>query len=819
MNNTNRTIQEIADLINTGKAILFVGAGFSGSSIGVNGENLPRAKALARTICKLGEFEEDDDLRYATDYYIKSERSKDLLIKEMKRIFTVSETTNHQKIISGMNWRRIYTTNYDDVIEIAARASGKAISTVDISSPPNRIPSLTDICIHINGSISYLDTDALNGKFKLSSSSYVSPEGFLSSPWHYQFKRDIDSCSAIIFIGYSLYDIEIRKVLYDNQAIKAKTYFVTSEKPSPKDIFTLSEYGNVLSIGIEKFSTEIEPLINSGAGEPDCTFSLEKHDPELTGIEIRDRDSENLFLYGDIDQKLIDEVMLGEQPFPILIKRKELETIERFLEAKRHTIITGTFGNGKSIALKQAPAYFSVRGYNVYSVFDPQADFENDLKVISKKGKSIIIIDDYHQYMDLIRLVGQTKPENVFIVATSRVHAHERARIELKELSFSHQEISIDEIQEEDALQLIEIIDNLGAWGEKAGFSPREKLQFITRDNDSQVSLALLSLFDSRQIKERISSLLDFFEDPNNPTHRNYKDTVFAIALLEIIGLTASNSLISEIALNDEIYSDKLRSNDSFNQLFRPNASGIGSKSSLFYMALIKNHFLPSYSIPQLLKIAKKYGEIEGKDREENDIFRALVKFSFIERLLPDANKKSNIRNYYEKLKTSVGWLKKDPHYWLQYAMAHIPFKEYEKAQNYIDQSYAIASKKINYHTNHIDTQQGRLHLLMALEEANKSVSHNLFTKAHKMFCSIENDIYKFRQVSKYPEYFRTCYPELSKGNQAEFERACKRMINDVSKLISDRDGGPINTPFFSRVKSNLEEVVASIASDRKVHK
>jgi len=804
-------IIEIANLINSGKAILFAGAGFSSDTINIADSSLPRASALARKICTLGEFGEDEDLRYASQHYIKKNKSIEQLIHLLKTTFTCKKTTPSQESIVKAPWRRIYTTNYDNAIEQAGLAVSKLIETVDISSSPQNYVKKSNLCVHLNGSTSSLTPHTLNTTFKLSTASYISADGFLNSPWSYQFKRDLDTCTALVFIGYSLYDIEIQKILYENSDLKRKTYFITQLNPSEKSVSILEDYGTVLPIGVDDFGNQVATHLLTQAVNSELLSALEQYEPTQTTKGIRDKDVDALILHGSAEQDLIDLSILTDQQVPYVIERKELAILDRFLTANRHTVVISSFGNGKTLLLKEALPYLSTRGYDVYTISDPSGDFEGDIEKIRGNRKSVIIIDDYSHNPELIKTIGLLQPENVLTVISTRPHSHEQLRAELKTHNFSYQELSIDELSGDEIDQLVAIFDNLGAWGEKAYMSPHQKTSHLLQENDSQISLALLALFDSPQIKERVKNLLNFYPNLNAPLHKHYRDTAFAIALIEVIGLQTTNSFISEIALNDEIYSDMLRGNESFKQLFKPSNGRVLTRSSLFCMSLIKNHFPPTYIKDQLLRIAEKYGKLDKKSQEENEAFRSLVKFSFIERLLPDANKKSNIRDYYEKLKTNVDWLKSDPHFWLQYAMAHIPFKEYDKAQQYIDQSYALAKKKLNYHTNHHDTQQGRLYLLMALEPTNLSRASEYFSKGHQLFSKIDNDIFKFRQLGLYSEYYEICYSRLSKRHQTEFEHACKRMATDAEKLIKELSATTFNTPYMIRVLERLNKTISSL--------
>lgn len=808
----SEALEQIVNSIATGKALLFTGAGFSLGSINMNGDGPPKASELAEKICDLGGFEKDTDLRFASDFYLHN-HPKEALIELLKQTFTVKETSEAQKNICNAPWRRLYTTNYDNVMQLSALSEGKRLDTIDLTARADQFYNSKNLCVHINGSISSLTSESLEAGFKLSTSSYISSDTFMESSWYYQFKRDIESCSALVFVGYSMYDIDIQKILFQNQTLKDRTFFVTQQSPSHKSTFTLAKFGTVVPIGTDLFASHITDQLQAyDADKTEHPFEyFSKFIINRESVVSRDKDIENLLFHGHVKQSTVDFAVTSEPEVPVVFIRKELEVIHRFLESGRNTIITSSFGNGKTLLTKELMPYLDIKGFEVYEITDADADFTQDLETINGMNqKSVLLVDNYVAQIDILRYLGQNKPPNILLVATSRINIHEQKRAELKQFEFSYQELNGDHLSDVELDQFIDIVDNVGAWGEKAGYSPIKKKEFLKNENDAQVSLALLSLFESPQIKDRISSLLKFCMD-----NKKFKDTVFAIALLEIAGLPTTNSFISEVALNDEIYSDTLRGDTNFQQLFKVSSRGIASKSGLFCLSLIKHNFLPSYTLPQLLKVVKKYGERDGKVREENDLFRSLVKFSFIERLLPDASKKTSIKRYYESLKVNVKWLKSDPHFWLQYAMATLPSKEYIKAQQYMDQSYALAQRKINYHTQHHDTQQGRLYLLQALDASDPSQTYELFAKAHSLFGKIDNDIYKFRQIDKYKDYFESCFEHLSKRHKSDFEHACKKMLRDVETYIKGSDESNFNSFMVIKVRDTLTNILDNILSGR----
>lgn len=115
-------IKEVTQTIYSGRAVLFVGAGFSRGAIGFNGE-LPVAEGLKNMIYDLMKKPNDSQkkLSVVADYFLKeyckhNPKALEDFIELMKDTFTVKDVKDYHTTIASLPWRRIYTTNYDDVI-------------------------------------------------------------------------------------------------------------------------------------------------------------------------------------------------------------------------------------------------------------------------------------------------------------------------------------------------------------------------------------------------------------------------------------------------------------------------------------------------------------------------------------------------------------------------------------------------------------------------------------------------------------------------------------------------------------------------------
>lgn len=803
-------IDDLVAKIAAGQAILFTGAGFSNLTTNIKTDEPSAAESLAHDICNLGGFSKDSDLRFVTDYFMENNNKTDL-VKLLKEKYTLTSTHKIHETICQARWKRFYTTNYDKSIEMSCANIGKYVECIDISEPTTIYYKRDSLCIHLNGSIDSLNEESLENTFKLSTSSYISPDSFIQSDWHYYFKRDLERCSAIVFVGYSMYDIEIQKILYENSLLKDKTYFITRSEPSDKTVFTLSKFGHIVPIGVEGFAGLIEENLDIIEGY-DTDYELQSltlFDLPDSNIDIRDADVESMIMFGHTNADSIADATLSEQRIPYIIKRKSLELVKDFILNNKNIVLYSDMGNGKSIISTQIHAYLTTSSIDCYYVSDLDGDFIEDIDHLSKIGKKIVItLDGYERYLELIKHYSLSLPDNINIVATSRTSEHERLRSTLKSVGFNYNEISLDILSENEIEKLIDIVDNLGMWDDKAGLSIERKIKFIQNKHNSQLSLTLLHLFNAPQIKDRISKELSPLLD--NP---DIKDTVFSIALCHILDIPCTFSMISDIAGNDKIYSDELRNNNNFKNLFHMNDQRIHAKSSLFCLSLVRNHFSPIFVVTTLQKIARRFNEYGQKDYEQEVIFKSILRFSFVERLLSDKNKKSSLKSYYENLKISVSWLKNSPHFWLQYAMANITFKEYGKAQSFLTQSYSIAQNRgDSYYTSHIDTQQSRLFILIALDENDPYRIYEGFSKAHSILDKLDNDVYKFRQVEMYKEFYNVCYAKLSKKNQVAFQRACQRMKKTIEISERKNEIDLTQQSFIGKTKESLEFILEDIS-------
>ena len=160
------------------RAVLFVGAGFSLDA--ANFENfIPNSKTLSHIICDLMSRAHDDNLRDISDFFFyeyckKNQSAITSYCNKMQHLFTIKNAPEYYDAIIKVPWKRIYTTNYDDLIEFLGKRNNKLIKSYSLNNKNKEIAD--NICLHINGNLYDLNTSTYDSALKLSSSSYVSSD-------------------------------------------------------------------------------------------------------------------------------------------------------------------------------------------------------------------------------------------------------------------------------------------------------------------------------------------------------------------------------------------------------------------------------------------------------------------------------------------------------------------------------------------------------------------------------------------------------------------------------------------------------------------
>ena len=178
------TLQRIARSVLDGSATLFVGAGLSFLSKNAAGVTLPNGEQLKSAL----QLETGATKNYALDkianFYVKKHGSLKLY-DFLTQALTVSHVDKRLINLYRHPWRRLYTTNYDNAIEVA-RKSTRGSASFSLSDPAKAIPD--GAVIHINGSIEAITPQSISIDLKLTDFSYATSAFEANKEWSQFFE-------------------------------------------------------------------------------------------------------------------------------------------------------------------------------------------------------------------------------------------------------------------------------------------------------------------------------------------------------------------------------------------------------------------------------------------------------------------------------------------------------------------------------------------------------------------------------------------------------------------------------------------------------
>jgi hypothetical protein len=180
------------------RVVLYLGSGFSGESRNAHGHALPGAKGLAQNLWEFLEYPGEYDgteLRYLCDA-ARKKRGEAAVRARLKDTLTVAEYPRWYAAICGWFWRRIYTTNVDDLVELAFYGARGVASLKRVVAPDEyaeRDMLLRDVqYVKLHGSV---DDDAKPLTF---SPIEYGRRASLHDVWYDHFLRDYCTYPTIL---------------------------------------------------------------------------------------------------------------------------------------------------------------------------------------------------------------------------------------------------------------------------------------------------------------------------------------------------------------------------------------------------------------------------------------------------------------------------------------------------------------------------------------------------------------------------------------------------------------------------------------------
>lgn len=762
-----------------GEAILFLGSGFSYGGINVKGTSMKIGRDLSHEICKDLSIEMTDDLTISSSRYIDDAECKKGLkafIEFLKKELECVEITEAQASICALPWKRIYTTNYDNIIELATREKGFKRETITITNEryaPAR--NLEQAIVHINGYIERLSEKSFFEEFKITDDSY-NKDGLLQSDWKNLFVSDLEKEKAIIFIGYSLnYDQELVRTIASLN-IQDKCVFIDIESLDQNAAYKISKYGELYKFGTDGLADKIREIEND--------YTPSRKHIELVGFEKADLGwyySEKKYNVVDVVDFLVkgrfNREYMNQSGYCVLREESVNEVCIKIATTKV-VILQSRLGNGKTIFL-ECLANKLLREYNVFFLKNLE-NYINDLQIIqsSSDKMNVILVDDYGYYIKLIADLGRCFPDNMRVVLTCRTSININLYYDLLDKYHYLQEdvyvYDLDELKDSEVKELVSVLSINRLWGSVDTLKYHQKKRLIEKKYSKNLANVFYILLESEVIKTQIEELFAVLAE---------RKQLFEFVLMQAINLLCGLKFsytdlvgfvgISETLLHNYALDAKVR------EILDVTNHKLIISSSIFSQYLMRQKGLGEDKKQYLEKLYTECSKNDGvvgrfKQQRRFLISRSNIKLAFSENKKLEKSEEMLMFSYYDSIK-NLPTATDNPFFWLQFAITSLNLENYDLAKIQFENSYANAENMKDFDTYQIDTHYARMLLCSEMKKNKNEIQKALevFITAHKLLIENRNTganlSYVLRQTSLYYDFFETYKKYMSYDEQQDY--------------------------------------------------
>lgn len=769
-------VEHALSLANIGNAILFLGSGFSTDARNIDGEKLPTAFELASELSSLAGVPGNFPLDRAAGFFIKKE-GLNRLIPLLLRKLTPTAISQDMKTICALPWKRVYTTNYDLCFEQAVGTAWTPISISDGASAASRR------VVHINGHLAELDIHNFDKNIKLSHSSYASGE-FVNSPWSGQFRMDVGAASTLIFIGYSLADLDVARVLYSSPEIIQKTIFIVHPEASEIEIATLEDYGFVAAIGIKGIATiqRLSSFPDLGQNNEAHTFNwLAEYIRPTNPVKPTGAEVIKFLTLGDFQDSHL-AASLSDPEIAHSVRRSAVDdAILDISRGQRWFAVKADLGNGKSSFRAQMAFLLSGQGYRVFYDTDNEFRREADIAALSKlHGPVALFLDESSEKLLAIEHLRAHALENlvVFVCVRSTLYDIASNRYEAA-LPSETVHVDLNRLDASEIEGFRRLLDVTGLWGERAALSTFEKDSFIKQRCKSEVASIILAIFrDTHVGKKLVETAVGIM---------NSKDDVSRFVAFTFLSANAvsrpSLATIGEV-LNTNVY--ELIKSPRFQQcreiIYLTPSNQISFRSSIASEYLLKNAIRPENLLLHLAEFLRRIDRIKNNAGPKvNELWEQFQKFSFVEKLILSDRKRDLLVGYYDEIKL-LYTLQRNAKFWLQYAITSMSFGDYTGAGLHFETAKSYAKDGQLGALRDIDNHTARFLLESRMNTDQHPDYFDAFKKADTIIFSqiAKSDTlhYPYLRATAYGQYLKIRGGLFRKDELEYFINSCTRIID-----------------------------------------
>jgi hypothetical protein len=771
--------EEAARRVYLNRSIAFFGAGFSRDAINIDSKQVASTKSLIEVLSKATGETETLPLDLAAQQYVDQKVEPDIR-KLIQSSFSTAHATPYQEKIANLPWSRVYTTNYDNVIEFSRRKAGLAVTSPTAIESPKDYAGFFSV-VHLHGFVERLTLSDWDEAHVLTDRQYAS-DILNESGWLETFKNDASYADAVFFFGYSMSDLDIARLLHQNPSIIEKTFIVVGDKPSRPTQLRTASYGKVIQKSVQDASDAFPSKHDPNLPKP-APFLATLQEPALApSSSPPTRDDVTAFLIkGDSSTSLITRDLVAGSSEYYVSRDAVNSRADSLGKSPERLLVHSNLGSGKTNGLIELAHYFFIDGWSVLFSNGEHDGFETDVDYLTSIGserqrKTVIFFENGFYFSSEIRDLLSRFP-SISIVATTRTAALQTRIGDLTDaFGEDFEVIDLNRLSDIEIEEIDQILFQNGIWGDRQGSTDAERQSYIRNECHSDLATVLVDVCKSSDIFARVGNELKALD--SRPSE--VKKSVIATLCLTCAGVKLSVSQICDIVQSDLFKYGATQRDPAILEFMDFARNRVTARSATFAQAVLRD-LIPDFTIISVVpSLISRLDRLRSTNSSYKDAVKQLMRFSFIERILSDHQKEEKLISFYEAVR-ATGVVVAEPQFWLQYAMACMSYQDYENADSHFQTAFGLAGRRKGYDPYQIENQYAKFLLESRTRTSYWSDYFEAFSEAHdiisQQMSTFTEGYYPYRVARLYLDFVEAKNSELSRDQLLRIDHCCGQLL------------------------------------------
>jgi len=711
-------LERLREVVPMGGAICLVGAGFSVAATDQSGTAIPSTQQLILEIKEgIGiDHSEDASLADIADFCDEDAARHQILQRILISRLTLCNPSSAQRVVATQPWRSVFTTNFDDTLE-RCMPDGKYQVISPTSGSTGRVVDKLPI-YYMHGRAKDLIESSKNPNIVISERNYLNLKDE-NHDLYAQLKNELFCANLIVIVGYSMRDLDVARILLGSSgAFHRKTVIICDQNENRLSISRLGKFGHVLPIGVVRLAEELKSARRADHGNGPA-YQFVENVPEIdSASEIEGDDFVKLILTGNFSRTKYRAQMQQDKGVSELycVRRGGAldVVVSRPQNSTNRFVVTSDIGNGKSIFLDQLSDELITSGYRVIRISSRLEEVFSELdSALQTQERTAFLIDDVIRYRNVAKFIGARLNAYCILVCCTRADVDD---VQFKELDSilggSVRQIDLNRLSKDELESWDRVLERWGLWEQRISLPKSERLDFLSRQCGAENRSIVLSLFRNSQIAFKIDQIVNFFL-------RN-GDQEKALSALLISSLcqqhVAWESLVSWLNIDEGRLRNNIRNSPIANLL------SSGRDWNIFTSAQLAEYILRTKYVNEdrdtlvdvfcniVLNTAASAADAHlGANFREN--LKELMKFRFLTRLFGDGVEALKLINIVYSRLSKAPYIRKNPQFWLQYAMSRMEVDDLDNAETYLNTALGLAKERgMDYSPFQVIDQRARLY-------------------------------------------------------------------------------------------------------------